>query len=60
MVRVDEVVLVYKKFDMFGAGVGAEKDHEVLVLVSTCRLCGDFATEVAVDIYLQGWNRWCL
>ena len=34
---------------MFGAGVGADKDHEVLV--STRRLGGDFTTEVAVDIF---------
>ena len=47
-VRVDEVVLVGKKFDVFGARMSAYEDHKVFV--PTCGLCGYFAAEVAVDV----------
>ncbi len=47
-VRVDEVVLVGKKFDVFGDSISAYEDHKVFV--PTCRLCGYFAAEVTVDV----------
>ena len=47
-VRMDEVVLVGKEFDVFGARVGAYEDHEVVV--PSCGLCGYFADEVTVDV----------
>ena len=46
-VRMDEVVLVGKEFDVFGARIGAYEDHEVFV--PSCRLLY-FAAEVAVDV----------
>jgi hypothetical protein len=48
-VRVDEVVLVGKKLDVLGAGIGAHEDHEVFV--SAGGLCGYLAAEVAVDVF---------
>jgi len=46
---VDEVILVGEGFDVFRASIGADEDHKVLV--SACRLGGDFTAEVAVDIF---------
>jgi hypothetical protein len=62
-VRVDEVVLVGKKLDVLGAGIGAHEDHEVFVSAGGLR--GYLAAEVAVDIFpwnvgsllLLGWRR---
>jgi hypothetical protein len=48
-VSVDEVILVGEGFDVFRASIGADEDHKVLV--SACRLGGDFTAEVAVDIF---------
>ena len=45
---MDEVVLVGKKFDVFGDSISAYEDHKVFV--PTCRLCGYFAAEVTVDV----------
>jgi len=50
---VDEVVLVGKKFDVFGDSISAYEDHKVFV--PTCRLCGYFAAEVTVDVL--SWDR---
>ena len=60
---MNEVVLVREKFHVFGAGVGAYEDDEVLL--SAGRLGSDLAAEVAVDIFpwnvgsllLLGWRR---
>jgi hypothetical protein len=51
-VCVNEVVLVREKFHVFGTGVGAYEDYEVLV--SAGRLGSDLAAEVVVDIFQ--WN----
>jgi hypothetical protein len=48
-VRVDEVVLVGKKLDVLGAGIGAHEDHEVFV--SAGGWSGYLAAEVAVDVF---------
>ncbi len=52
-VRMDEVVLVGKKFDVFGARISAYEDHKVFV--PTCGLREYFAAEVAVDVL--PWDR---
>ena len=52
-VRMDEVVLMGKKLDVFGARIGAYEDYEVFV--PSCRLLY-FAAEVAVDVL--PWDRW--
>ena len=63
MVCVNEVVLVREEFHVFGAGVGAYEDYEVIV--SAGLLGSDLAAEVIVDIFpwnvgsllLLGWRR---
>ncbi len=60
---MNEVVLVREKFHVFGAGVDAYEDDEVLL--SAGRLGSDLAAEVSVDIFpwnvgsllLLGWRR---
>jgi hypothetical protein len=56
---VDEVVLVGKKLDVLGAGIGAHEDHEVFVSAGGLR--GYLAAEVAVNVLdMRALGLWVL